>query len=299
VTRTPVRQRWSGGHTDGSAGERRAAELLDAAPRVPVSPSALDRVWLRLNQPPRRRTRWQPSLVVVTALIPAAAAAAWIATDAPVASRSEERVVASPPASRPRAPFSTATPPPVTEAPAPTATASTPSQRTPRLETRPESDLAKESKLLGAALTSLRRDKDAHRALSLLDEYQRSYPRGSLAAEAAVARVDALRALGRNNDALSILDGLSLERLPRSRELRVLRGELRAARGRCVEAVTDFSRALDDTRQGYLGERALSGSAACRERLGDQAGARREWQRYLEQFPAGRLAPHARNFLKP
>ena len=41
-------------------------------------------------------------------------------------------------------------------------------------------------------------------------------------------------------------------------------------------------------------ERALFGRSACLLQLGDRAGAERDFERYLERFPAGRFAAQIR-----
>ncbi|MGA9524115.1 MAG: hypothetical protein WBV82_21825, partial [Myxococcaceae bacterium] len=66
--------------------------------------------------------------------------------------------------------------------------------------------LAREASLLQEALRSLRADDPAG-ALEALDVRAREFPNGQLAAEANVARIDALVAAGRRGDALDLLDG--------------------------------------------------------------------------------------------
>src|SRR6185436_15905415 len=64
-----------------------------------------------------------------------------------------------------------------------------------------ESSLSREATLLGRALKALRRDRDPAAALRALDEYRASFPGGTLAVEARVARVDALLLLKRRPEA--------------------------------------------------------------------------------------------------
>ena len=102
----------------------------------------------------------------------------------------------------------------------------------PAVVTLAESDLAIESRLLGLVIRELRQNKDPKQALARLDEYASRFPSGLLQDEAQAARVDALLLSGRRAEALAILERTSFARLPRGGELRVLRGELRAASGR-------------------------------------------------------------------
>ncbi len=153
---------------------------------------------------------------------------------------------------------------------------------------------AVESRILAQAIRKLRVDGDAAAALALLDEHRARFPRGELAVEALLSRVAALRLLDRTTEALALLDGAGLEVLPRGRELRVLRGELRALAGRCAEASTDFEQTLAEDPSGELGERALYGRASCRSRLGDREGARADGFLYLSRFPDGPYAARLR-----
>jgi hypothetical protein len=162
-----------------------------------------------------------------------------------------------------------------------------------------EAPVVVESRLLAEALTDLRQRRDPQGALRALDEYERRFPSGALAPEASAARIDALLALGRRSQALQRLETLSLERLPRGTELRVLRGELRAGRGELGGAVDDFGAvlALTGAPTGVV-ERALYGRGSCRARLGDVAGARADLQDTLRRFPNGPFAEPARRALR-
>jgi hypothetical protein len=154
-----------------------------------------------------------------------------------------------------------------------------------------ESPIVAESRLLADALTLLRQRREPARALSALDEYERRFPKGTLAPEAAAARIDALLALGRRGEALDRLERLAIEGLPRAAELRVLRGELRAGHGELVGAASDFSAVLGmPGAPSSVVERALYGRGSSRARLGDTAGARADLQGYLKRFPRGQFA---------
>jgi tetratricopeptide (TPR) repeat protein len=153
--------------------------------------------------------------------------------------------------------------------------------------------LARETELLAGALAALRRDANPARALVLLDMYDREFSRGALVLEAASARLDALLSLGRTNDALTLLDRLPLDRMPRRKELAVIRAELRA-QGDPSRAVRDFDAALALGLSGGLEERALFGRAGSRFRSSATELARRDLEAYLERYPAGRFATEAR-----
>jgi hypothetical protein len=62
-----------------------------------------------------------------------------------------------------------------------------------------------------------------------------------------------------------VRNGPSLGSVAASRSLRLTRAELRAAAGRCAEALADYEALL--TTAGRPDERALRGREACRKRL--------------------------------
>jgi DNA-directed RNA polymerase specialized sigma24 family protein len=151
---------------------------------------------------------------------------------------------------------------------------------------------------LATAIRKLRVDGDAASALRLLDEGKRHFANGTLDAEASAVRVEALLKLGRSESALSDLERLRLDGLPRRDEWYVVRGELRAQMGKWPVAEADFSAALVGRRAGGdLAERALWGRAAARSHRGDLAGARADAAEYLGIFPTGRFAAQARQTL--
>ncbi len=165
----------------------------------------------------------------------------------------------------------------------------------PQLE---ESPLAIESRLLGQALLALRQDRDPKLALQRLDDYASRFPRGSLHDEAQAARVDALILLGKRSDALAVLEKTSFARLPRGGELTVLRGELRAAGGRCRDAMSDFAHIVEGAGSGEVAERALYGQGICRAHLGDLNGATADLRAYISRFPGGRFQNAAEQALR-
>lgn len=126
-----------------------------------------------------------------------------------------------------------------------------------------ESPLSAEARSLSDALARWRRDGDAEAALASLGAHERRFPRSVFSVEAKVARAEILLALGRRGQALGVLDGLTLTRLPRARELFTIRGELRAEAGRCSDARADLSSVLGPTAGDDLGRRATAAIARC------------------------------------
>lgn len=186
-------------------------------------------------------------------------------------------------------------PPPIPGDPAPVA----PPPATP-------SPIAVEQALLGQAVKVLRDGHDARTALALLAQHAQQFPHGALASEESMLRIEALLALGRHDEALSLLDRTQLASLPNREEQLVVRGELRAADRRWREARQDFDDALGagralpgaSARARPILERALWGRASARSRLGDEDGARADLELYLKHFPDGRFAASATTSLK-
>ena len=159
-----------------------------------------------------------------------------------------------------------------------------------------ESALAAESLALQGVLVKLRREHDAQGALSLLDQSQSLFTHGALGLEAQVARVDALLLLGRQAEALTILNHLPLAHLGRGGELRLQRAELRA-RSDCGLALTDFDALTRQALAPALAERALYGRAVCEIRVADDSHAQSDLRDYLTRFPKGRFASQAHSQL--
>lgn len=160
------------------------------------------------------------------------------------------------------------------------------------------SAIAVEQVLLSDIVKALRMQHDPRSALSLLDEHRNSFPKTALALEAALLRAEALLGLGRSNEALSQLDGVSLTSMPHGNDWLVLRGELRAAAGRWLDARRDFDQVMADAASRDLTERAWWGRASARSRMGDEAGARDDVAAYLRAFPSGRFAAQAAGLLQ-
>jgi len=157
----------------------------------------------------------------------------------------------------------------------------------------PARQLAAEADSLRRALVAFRA-RDDHEVLAILDGYTARYPHGVLSLEATKLRAQVLLRLGDRPGALRLLDQLSLSGAGQTAEIMVTRAELRSLGGRCPEALPDFDRALDPTARLASGERAraLLGRASCRGRTGDAAGAERDRQQYLREFPQGPSVEH-------
>ena len=292
-------------------------ELWTAARPSSLPPEALRRVRGRLASslegPPGSARRW-PSWPITALLLTiggAAGASVIVVVDAVRAPEVPAPFAAPPPlppgprrgagSGPPPAPALSPRPVPVAErtlAPAP-AVAGPASSPPPRfiapaspLPSAPPAPvtveaLAAEARLLGAAVRALRQEDNPAKALALLDDFSARFPRGSLGAEATLARIDSLGRLGRDRERLEVLDRLGFSGMPHARELRVLRGELRLRAGRVQAAADDFEIALGEGAADQLGERALYGRASCRSRQGDAAGARADLRLYLARHPQG------------
>jgi hypothetical protein len=160
------------------------------------------------------------------------------------------------------------------------------------------SPLARESRLLASAISKLRQDGDPEGALGILDQHRAEFGEGALAPEATATRIEALLRLGRNSQALVLLDAQRLSPRGLGREMLAARAELRADKGRCSAALQDFDQLLSVAgKTDKATERALYGRATCRAKSGDRAGARQDLERYIEDFPQGRFIEQARAFV--
>lgn len=115
---------------------------------------------------------------------------------------------------------------------------------------------------LAEAIRTLRTEHAPAQALAVLDAHSAEVARGGLGHEALLVRVEALLAIQREDEVLRLLDLTPLDDVAASRSLRIVRGELRAAFGRCTEALADFDRLL--TAPGPIRERALRGRDSCK-----------------------------------
>jgi hypothetical protein len=157
------------------------------------------------------------------------------------------------------------------------------------------SELARESRLLASAIAKLRQEGDAEAALAILDRHAAEFGSGALLPEATATRIEALLRLGRNSQALALLDAQSLSAQGVGRKMLVARAELRADKGRNTAALADFDLLLSAWgRSDAVAERAVYGRAVCRAKCDDWNGARRDFEKYLATFPQGRFAAQAR-----
>jgi hypothetical protein len=263
--------RWRGRASDHHDREDRAARLLDAAaevrPRVSVT---LPRIEAALASRRPTLSRAPLPVLAMTAVIACpvlalgsmALSRGWIGARPPARTRLATVVRPAGDTASPHIPVAAPPepePPPVSppdEVPGPRV--SPPSPR------RPASAAREEISALRAALQQLRRARDPLSALRLLDKYDRRFPRGLLRQEALVTRVEALLAVGRSDDAWRALEALPDAVVTRSRPLLIARGELRAARGRCGEALVDFLLVASSGDGDEIDRRAERGRAVCR-----------------------------------
>jgi hypothetical protein len=125
------------------------------------------------------------------------------------------------------------------------------------------SPIVAESRSFASALERWHRDHDAAAALVALDAHARRFPSGQLGLEARLLRVEILLASGRDGDALALLDHMAIAGVPRARELRTVRGELRIKLGRCADGKADLKAVLGASTADPLAERARRAIAAC------------------------------------
>ena len=128
----------------------------------------------------------------------------------------------------------------------------------------PRSGPNTESALLERAVVALRQMRDPVKALSLLDDYDAQFADGLLTQEAARLRIDALLLAQQSGSALERLNALSLSEGARDLELRLIRGELRAAANDCSRAIADFDSVLSQSADASLRRRAIAGRTSCR-----------------------------------
>jgi TolA-binding protein len=154
-----------------------------------------------------------------------------------------------------------------------------------------------EAALVARALHELREEKNPRAALDTLDEHTRRFPRGRLLHEAAVARLEALTAMGEREQALAALEGGLPALAPLGRSALILRGELRASAGRLGGARDDFEAAWAFGGKDDLAARALLGLARVQLSLGARTLAEKNLHQYLDVFPHAAGAPAARKAL--
>ena len=301
---------WAEAAEDDRQQELRMSRLFAGVPSPePLGDVARQRVALRLRTRAPRSMRFTlVRLVAVGVVIGVTGAAAaqwaavrWFGLQHEFAAPPERAVVAAPSAppegAKRAAPrvveAATTSPEPVS---GPASSAAFPNLAAPALPVPSVgSRLGREAASLEAALSALKAGGkgNAARALAELDQHLQKFPGGTLELEARVAHVDALLVLGRRQEARRELSSLPIERVGRKNELRLIRAELRADDD-CRAALSDFQVLVDQSLPGALAERALFGRGACLLKLGDQAAAYRDFDRYLERFPSGRFAQQIR-----
>lgn len=283
--------------------EARLSRLFSAVEEPePLTEVARERVRRRLERPARRG-----SAIVVARLVACgavlgvagAAAAHWTARqwlDVPRAAAPPSSALApeprKPAASSLRAPALTSAG--VIDEARASESAPTPSSTAPRPSPAavPTSRLGLEAASLEGGIKALR-NKEATRALELLNRHLAEFPEGALRLEARVARLDALLLLGRREEARRELATLPLNDVGRKQELRLVRAELEAEHD-CRRAIDDFDALLGQALTSAWAERALFGRGACLVKLGDERRAARDFSLYLERFPSGRFAAEVR-----
>jgi len=130
--------------------------------------------------------------------------------------------------------------------------------------TRPATEpIQAESQSFSAALAEWHRDHDAKAALAALEVHERRFPVGQMQLEARLLRAEILLRLGREREALALLDRMYLPALPRGRELQTVRGELRIKYGRCPEGLRDLEEILAKDRTDELARRAARAVSLC------------------------------------
>jgi hypothetical protein len=168
--------------------------------------------------------------------------------------------------------------------------------RVPRSNADPAPDGPEVTEVLwlGRALRKIRVERDPNGALGLLDEYEATFPKRMLAPEVLLARVEAHLAMGNRAEALRLMEAERGDPAKESRQIGLIRGELRAGAGRCPEALADFDAILAQPAADATSERALYGRAVCHRRMQQTTAAERDFGAYLRRFPNGRFASSAR-----
>ena len=157
-------------------------------------------------------------------------------------------------------------------------------------------DDAEVSAYLGA-LAELNVRNDPARALSMLEAYRSQHPEGLFRDEVTVAEVRADMALGREHEALTLLDGMQTRAfagLPQADELALLRVELLGRANRCVEALSLLVPDLQSSLAAPQREQLLFERGACDAQLGNLESSQQDLRDYLRQFPHGRFEAELR-----
>jgi hypothetical protein len=143
------------------------------------------------------------------------------------------------------------------------ATRASESRAAPAGADRAEDPIVAESHSFASVIEPWHRTHNADATLALLDAHERRYPSGHLRLESRVLRAEIYLSQGRENDSLAVLDSLSLSGMPRARELRTVRGELRIKVGRCAEGKRDLGEVLEKSVADALAKRAVQAMSRC------------------------------------
>jgi hypothetical protein len=100
------------------------------------------------------------------------------------------------------------------------------------------------AKHLAEAIRQLRVQHAPKTALATLARHETELGKHGLVHEVLLVRVEALLLLDRKEEVLHLLDRAYLADVAAQKSLLLTRGELRAAAGRCTEALGDFDRVL-------------------------------------------------------
>jgi outer membrane protein assembly factor BamD (BamD/ComL family) len=147
------------------------------------------------------------------------------------------------------------------------------------------------------ALAELNVRNDPAKALSMLEAYRSQHPKGLFRDEVTVAEIRAHMALGREREALALLDGMqtrAFDGLPQADELALLRVELLGRANRCSEALALLIPDLQSTLPAAQREQLLFERGACDAQLGNLESSQQDLRDYLRQFPHGRFEAELR-----
>jgi len=123
--------------------------------------------------------------------------------------------------------------------------------------------IVEESRSFASVIEPWHRTRDARLTLALLNAHERRFPSGYMHLESRVLRAEIYLTQGRESEALSVLDTLSLAGIPRARELEAVRGELRVKVGRCADGKRDLDDVLEKGVADSLAKRATQAISHC------------------------------------
>jgi hypothetical protein len=161
-------------------------------------------------------------------------------------------------------------------------------------------DLAAQNALYMLGLLARDEEHDGAAALTIWQTYRHRFSRGAMMAEIDLAMLKELTAQNRFEDALSITDQF-LGDFPgnfRAGEVSLKRADmLRVKLERPADAADAYRRMLSVESTPALRAEALYGLGLSQEALGRSADARTTWQRYRQEFPAGRRSAEVAHHL--